>query len=118
MGGDGEGLNITHQQKKMGGKDFAYVPPRTFQLPIYRYAQLKGKCRSTSRRRNDAPEMQYHEAAACSLGGLPAGSAEVNEGKTCRFAAAQQAPGLLEQQAANAKISTTMAFRGRSWQGP
>ncbi len=103
MGAAGEGLNITHQQKKMSTEDLITFSKR-FKIPlkeeeIAKIPYFKPK--------EDAPEMQYLKEHRKALGGfLPARSSECPK---LTVPALEKFSALLESSG-DREISTTMAF--------
>ncbi|MBX9585768.1 MAG: pyruvate dehydrogenase (acetyl-transferring), homodimeric type [Gammaproteobacteria bacterium] len=103
MGTAGEGLNITHQQKKMSTEDLIAFKQR-FKIPVTEEDVAK---LSYIKPNDDAPEMRYLHQRRKELGGfLPARSKECPK---------LEVPGLekfsaLLEDSGDRHISTTMAF--------
>ncbi len=103
MGAAGEGLNITHQQKKMSTEDLLAFT-RRFDIPI-----VEGDVSKLSYLKpgDDAPEMQYLHQRRKELGGfLPHRSKECPK---LEVPALEKFSALLEDSG-DRHISTTMAF--------
>lgn len=103
MGAAGEGLNITHQQKKMSTEDLLAFT-RRFDIPI-----VEGDVSKLSYLKpdDDAPEMQYLHQRRKELGGfLPHRSRECPK---LEVPALEKFSALLEDSG-DRHISTTMAF--------
>ncbi len=103
MGTAGEGLNITHQQKKMSTEDLITFTQR-FNIPITEEDVANLTYLKPS---NEAPEMQYLHQRRKELGGfLPARSEECPK---LEVPALEKFSALLEASG-DRHISTTMAF--------